>query len=143
MTVLNVVITLQFAKLVPYSTMLGPRITHWKAPIAYYLTKCLSPGTQEVQLVHAFKELHACGIRVVCVTMDGHASNVHMCNQLGCQLKGNPVELLQTFFPHPVTGARVFVTMDACSHVEAGTEYAAGLQFINQHWRPDQLGIHC
>ena len=35
-----------------------------------------------------------CGIRVVCVTMDGHASNVHMCNQLGCN--------------------SAFVMMDAC-----------------------------
>ncbi|XP_037831652.1 uncharacterized protein si:ch73-130a3.4 isoform X3 [Kryptolebias marmoratus] len=87
---------------------------HWKAPIAYYLTKCLSPETQEVLLVHAMEELHKCGIRVICVTMDGHASNIRMCNLLGCQLKGNPVEPLKTFFPHPVTGERVFVMMDAC-----------------------------
>lgn len=87
---------------------------HWKAPIAYYLTKSLSPETQKVLLVHALEELHERGIRVVCVTMDGHASNVSMCNQLGCQLKGNPVEPLKTFFAHPVTGERVFVMMDAC-----------------------------
>ncbi|KAL1252213.1 hypothetical protein QQF64_020009 [Cirrhinus molitorella] len=58
---------------------------HWKAPVAYYLTKSLSPDTQKVLVVHALEELHARGIRVVCMTMDGHASNVNMCNQLGCQ----------------------------------------------------------
>lgn len=45
---------------------------HWKAPVAYDLTKCLSPRTQEVLLVHVLEELHECIIRVVCVTMDGH-----------------------------------------------------------------------
>ncbi|KAJ4925088.1 hypothetical protein JOQ06_017826 [Pogonophryne albipinna] len=87
---------------------------HWKAPIAYYLTKSLSPETQRVLLSHALEELHARGIRVVSVTMDGHASNVSMCNQLGCELKGNPQEPLQTSFPHPSTGDKVFVMMDAC-----------------------------
>lgn len=61
---------------------------HWKALIAYYLTKCLLPGTQEVLLVHALVELHECGIRVVCVPMDGHVSNVCMSNQLWVPAKG-------------------------------------------------------
>uniref|UniRef100_A0A9J7ZUA4 DNA transposase THAP9 n=1 Tax=Cyprinus carpio carpio TaxID=630221 RepID=A0A9J7ZUA4_CYPCA len=87
---------------------------HWKTPIAYFLTKSLSPETQRVLLSHALEELHARGIRVVCVTMDGHASNVSMCNQLGCELKGDPREPLQTSFSHPVTGEKVFVMMDAC-----------------------------
>ena len=55
---------------------------HWKAPIAYYLTKSPSPETQKALLVHEFEELHERGIRVMCVTMDGHASNVSMCNRL-------------------------------------------------------------
>lgn len=86
---------------------------HWKAPVAYYLTKSLSPDTQKVLVVHALEELHARGIRVVCMTMDGHASNVNMYNQLRCQLKGNPKEPLKSF-EHPVTSDRVFVFMDAC-----------------------------
>ena len=46
--------------------------------------------------------------------MDGHASNISMCNQLGCELKGKPSEPLKTFV-HPVNVAeRVFVVMDAC-----------------------------
>ena len=55
---------------------------HWKAPIGYYLTKSPSPETQKALLVHEFEELHERGIRVMCVTMDGHASNVSMCNRL-------------------------------------------------------------
>lgn len=70
---------------------------HWKAPIAYYLTSSLSPDTQKVLIVHALEELHKRGIRVVCVTMDGHASNISMCTQLGCQLKANPLEPLKPF----------------------------------------------
>ena len=51
---------------------------HWKAPIAYYLISALSPETQKVLVVHALEELHARGLRVVCMTMDGHASNISM-----------------------------------------------------------------
>lgn len=87
---------------------------HWKAPIAHYLTKTLSPDTQRVLLSHALEELHARGIQVVCVTMDGHASNTSMCNQLGCELRGNPQKPLKTSFPHPSTGDQVFIMMDAC-----------------------------
>ena len=87
---------------------------YWKAPIAYYLTKSLTPETQKVLVEHALEELHHRQIRVVCMTMDGHASNVSMCTQLGCHLKGNPCEPLKTHFPHPVTHDKVFVMMDAC-----------------------------
>lgn len=87
---------------------------HWKAPVAYYFTASLSPVTQNVLLVHALEELHEAGIKVVRVTMDGHASNINMCSQLGCQLKVNFTEPLQPFFPHPATGERVYVMLDAC-----------------------------
>lgn len=63
---------------------------HWKAPIAYYLTASLSPVTQTVLLTHALEELHDRGIRVGSVTMDGHASNISMCNQLGCETHKSP-----------------------------------------------------
>lgn len=87
---------------------------YWKAPIAYYLTRSLTPDTQRVLVEHAIEELHHRQIRVVCVTMDGHASNVSMCTQLGCLLKADPCEPLKTHFPHPVTHDKVFVMMDAC-----------------------------
>ncbi len=106
---------------------------HWKAPIAYFLTKSLSPETQRVLLSHALEELHSRGIRVVCVTMDGHASNVSMCNQLGCELKGDPRKLLQTSFSHPVTGEKVFVMMDACHMLKLARNM---LQVNNDRCRP-------
>ncbi|XDV25816.1 hypothetical protein PO909_029667 [Leuciscus waleckii] len=106
---------------------------HWKAPIAYFLTKSLSPETQRVLLSHALEELHARGIRVVCVTMDGHASNVSMCNQLGCELKGDPREPLQTSFSHSVTGEKVFVMMDACHMLKLARNM---LQVNNDRCRP-------
>ena len=87
---------------------------YWKAPIAYYLTKSLTPESQKVLVEHALEELHHRQIRVVCMTMDGHASNVSMCSQLGCDLKADPCEPLKTHFPHPVTHDNVFVMMDAC-----------------------------
>ena len=87
---------------------------YWKAPIAYYLTKTLTPETQKVLVVHALEELHKRQIKVVCMTMDGHASNISMCNQLGCELKANPSEPMKTYFLHPVTQDQVFVMMDAC-----------------------------
>lgn len=89
-------------------------LRHWKAPVGYYFTKTLSPETQKVLVVHAIEELHAHGLTVICMPMDGHATNLSMCNQLGCDLKANPLEPLKTSFPHPVNDERVFVTMDAC-----------------------------
>ncbi|MED6287226.1 hypothetical protein CHARACLAT_014165 [Characodon lateralis] len=61
---------------------------HWKTPIVYFLTQSLP----QVLLKHALEELHGRGIIVVCVTMDGHASNVSMCNRPGCKLKGKPAK---------------------------------------------------
>ncbi|XDV45352.1 hypothetical protein PO909_013466 [Leuciscus waleckii] len=87
---------------------------YWKAPIGYYLTKSLTPETQSVLVVHALEELHQRQIKVVCMTMDGHASNISMCTQLGCDLKATPCEPLKTHFPHPRTRDKVFVMMDAC-----------------------------
>ena len=85
---------------------------HWKAPIAYFFTKTLSPESQKVLVQHALEALHDRGVRVVSLTMDGHASNISMCSRLGCQLK--VTDDLRTFFPHPATGQPVYVIMDAC-----------------------------
>lgn len=86
---------------------------HWKAPIGYFFTRTLSAESQKGLLVYALKALHERGIKVVCLTMDGHATNVSMCTMLGCQLKLN-IEPLKPYFAHPSTGELVFVIMDAC-----------------------------
>lgn len=70
---------------------------HWKAPIGYYLTKGLSPGLQKILLKLALEEQHQHGLEAICITMDGHASNVHMCSLLGGQLEALPYEPLKIF----------------------------------------------
>ena len=42
--------------------------SHWKVPIAYYLTRTLTPETQKVLIEHALHALHECGIQVLCMT---------------------------------------------------------------------------
>lgn len=44
---------------------------YWKAPIAYYLRKSLTPETQKTLFEHALEELHHRGIKVVCVCDNG------------------------------------------------------------------------
>lgn len=86
---------------------------HWKAPIGYFITNTLRADTQKVLIEHALDLLEARNIKVVCLTMDGHATNVAMCTMLGCQLRVGDNKLI-TYFPHPTSGDRVFVMMDAC-----------------------------
>lgn len=85
---------------------------HWKMPIAFYFISSLKPETQRILLLHALEALHERGIKVVCITMDGHISNINMCTMLGCQLKLN--QPLKTHFVHPSSGENVFVIMDPC-----------------------------
>ncbi len=107
------------------------------------LTNTLSPDTQKVLILHALEELHERGIRVLCITMDGHASNISMCTQLGCQLKANPHEPLKTFFSHPVTGENVFVMMDACHMLKLARNMLQAYSPIKSSIGPDQLDTHC
>ena len=85
---------------------------HWKTPIGYFFTNTLKPDTQKVLLEHALNALHERGIEVVCLTMDGHASNISMATMLGCQLKLQ--QPLKTFFNHPSSCKPVYVLFDAC-----------------------------
>ncbi|XP_076121935.1 THAP domain-containing protein 6-like [Alosa pseudoharengus] len=68
--------------------------------------------TQKILVLHALEALHERGIKVVCVTMDGHISNMSMCAKLGCQLKLN--QPLKTYFTHPSSGENVYIIMDPC-----------------------------
>ncbi|XP_063048863.1 THAP domain-containing protein 2-like [Engraulis encrasicolus] len=51
---------------------------HWKLPIAFYFINTVSPDAQRTLLLDALEALHIRGINVVCVTMDGHISNISM-----------------------------------------------------------------
>lgn len=70
---------------------------HWKSPVACYLTSVLSPEILKVLVIH---EHHACGLKMMCMTMDGLGSNISMCKQLSCDLKGNPHKPLKTSSAH-------------------------------------------
>lgn len=88
---------------------------YWKAPIAYFISKTLTPDTQKTLVEHVLNACHDRGLKVVCLTMDGHASNISMVTMLGCQLKiTEQNHVLKTYFPHPSSGAAVYVIMDAC-----------------------------
>lgn len=91
--------------------MLGGLVGYLKVPIAYFLTATLTPDTQKVLLEHTLRALHERVIKVVCLTMDGHKSNVSMCHMFGCQLKLKISDQLKTYFPHPSTSEPVYVIM--------------------------------
>lgn len=91
--------------------------SYWKAPIAFFITRTLSPQTQRILLEHTLHALHQRGIKVVCLTMDGHASNISMVTSMGCNLKVTEEGLstpLKTSFSHPASGEPIYVIMDAC-----------------------------
>jgi hypothetical protein len=82
---------------------------HWKAPVAYYLTRTLTAETQAQLIRHTLEALAEVGIRVWTITMDGHSTNQAMCAELGCCL-----EKSKPYFPHPKSGDNVFILFDAC-----------------------------
>ena len=87
---------------------------HWKAPVACYLTRSLSAGVQTQLIRDLLVALHDINIRVWCITMDGHATNVRMCVNLGCQLTigSGPAEQTKPFFNHPTSNTPVYILFD-------------------------------
>ena len=86
--------------------------SHWKAPIAYFMSRTLKPEAQKVLVEQTLQALHEAGIKVVCMTMDGHVTNVSTLTMLGCEL--NLTKALKPYFIHPSSGERVHLIMDAC-----------------------------
>ena len=85
---------------------------HWKAPIAYYLTRSLPACAQRQLLIHSLHALHEIGMRVWTVTMDGHGSNQAMCKDLGCSMS---VENCSPKFKHPADPNQdIYVMYDPC-----------------------------
>ena len=85
---------------------------HWKAPIAYFFSWTCTQEVQKNLVDAALVALAQHGITVVCLTMDGHATNLGMARMFGCDLR-QPGELT-TSFPHPSNGLPVYVLIDAC-----------------------------
>lgn len=89
--------------------------SHWKQPIAYFLTRGL-PGHALTQLLtHALERLYEIGVTVVTLTLDGHQANQAAVKQLGVSLKGD----IRSFFPHPSNPeVEVCVMFDACHMIK-------------------------
>ena len=88
----------------------------WKAPIAYYLTRTLTAVAQTELLLACLSKLLDLGFKVHTVTFDGHASNVSMCNLLGCSF--DVTDELKTYFHVPGYPDRIWAIMDACHMVK-------------------------
>ena len=71
------------------------------------------------------------------MTMDGHATNICMCTQLGCDLKADPCKPLKTHFQHPVTHDNVFVMMDACHMLKL----TRNMLQVHAHYCPFSLTV--
>ena len=89
--------------------------TAWKAPIGYFLTNTLKAQPQAVLVTQAIEALHERGIKVTCITMDGHQTNLSMAEMLGCKLC---LSDLKTSFDHPITKEPIFILMDPCHMVK-------------------------
>ena len=77
---------------------------HWKAPIAYYLTRGLTASVQSQFILAVIESLTDIDIRVWIITMDGHPTSVTMCSRLGCNLKLHTADTKRIFqTPPPAT----------------------------------------
>jgi hypothetical protein len=85
---------------------------HWKAPIAYFLTRTLTQEVQKSLVEAALVALHQQGVEVKCLTMDGHATNLGMVRMFGCDLR--QPDNLKTSFPHPFSGHPIHILIDPC-----------------------------
>lgn len=84
----------------------------WKAPIAYFLTRTLNAATLAQLVQHSLLTLHEQGLRVHCITMDGHQSNIAMARILGAQT--NVGQHRVPFIQLPGQGHRIFILFDPC-----------------------------
>ena len=89
--------------------------SHWKEPIAYFLTRGV-PGYALAQLViHAMERLYEIGVSVISLTLDGHQSNQAAVKILGASLKGE----VRSTFKHPSNpNIDVCVFFDACHMIK-------------------------
>lgn len=84
---------------------------NWKLLHGYVLVNGISASSQEQLLIQTYEMLYDSGVYGVSFTLDGHQTNMSTIRKLGCST--NPEDLMQ-YFPHPRTGAPVYVFLDAC-----------------------------
>ena len=84
----------------------------WKIPIGYFLIRSLGAEEKASLLRCALELLHDVGAQCVSVTCDGLASNIKVANILGANIV--PSTDMKSWFPHPVTGSKVFFFFIGC-----------------------------
>jgi len=84
---------------------------YWKIPIAYFLTNTLTAAAQKELVILTLQELEDRGFEVIAVTMDGHASNMAMCQLLGGSLN---VQDPRPYFTLPDSERQIFIIIDPC-----------------------------
>ena len=89
--------------------------SHWKAPVAYFLTNTLTAETQAQLVLHCLEEIADLGFVVHTLTMDRLASNRSMATILGCNMA---IETLRPYFCIPGREDRVYLVFDACHMVK-------------------------
>lgn len=67
------------------------------------------------------------GVRVIALTFDGASTNFSVAKKLQCNFALN---LLQTWFPHPVTNDRIFVFPDPCHMIKLVRNLFGDLKII-------------
>lgn len=117
----------KYSGFVDYGPLQAPKITasealvfllvglrsHWKQPIAYFLTDKASAIIQASLINITLAKASAAGLKVWCITSDGTSANISTFKKLGCRF-GNTYDSISSKFQHPVTGEDVFVILDPC-----------------------------
>ena len=84
---------------------------HWKMPLAFFFTRSLSGEAQHQLVTYALQYLNEAGVRVIALTMDGHATNTSMCRLFGCSLDPHN---MKSSFTDPASNRTIYVIFDAC-----------------------------
>jgi len=84
----------------------------WKSPgpSGYIFTNHATANEQATFIFDHIRLAHEFGINITAVVFDGLAANLACAEILGAKLD---LENLQHWFPHPVTGEKVYVILDA------------------------------
>ena len=71
--------------------------SHWKQPIAYFLTDKASAVIQASLINITQAKASAAGLKVRCITSDGTSANISTFKKLGCQLCNTYDSILSKF----------------------------------------------
>lgn len=84
--------------------------SHWKIPLGYFFINSLTGEEKASIVTKCLTMLHAEKIKCHSLTFFGAASNITICNILGCNFN---LKKLDPWFLHPVTKGKIFVFFDA------------------------------